>query len=144
MHLDQDVRDSRPLLQAPLDPLSPSDDSLADSFDSTLASSANSYSDFQRYSIIHNLNYHQDPTFAYNDIPPESVKLLLPEVCHPHSQERCTVFGIPFPSSIRNTFVPPRSEIDAWNNYYFAEDPDVRPYVAGLTCVPDVDLLMPY
>ncbi|KAF8726587.1 hypothetical protein AX14_007686 [Amanita brunnescens Koide BX004] len=71
----------------------------------------------------------------------KSVKYLLPEVCHPHSQESIKIYGIPFPSRMRNTIVPAASEIDSWNSYYFVEDPDVKPYVAGLTCVPYVNLM---
>ncbi|KAK2467534.1 hypothetical protein APHAL10511_000389 [Amanita phalloides] len=69
----------------------------------------------------------------------QSVKNMLPEICHPHSQESLKIFGIPFPSCMQNIIVPPASEVDSWNNYYFVEEPDVRPYVAGLTCVPDMN-----
>ncbi|KAM6496694.1 hypothetical protein JOM56_007167 [Amanita muscaria] len=77
-------------------------------------------------------------TFIYAHVPPEAVKLLLPEVYHPHTQKMCTIYGIPFPICIRNVVVPFPSEVDAWNIYYFAEDPDVTPYSAGLTCIPDL------
>ncbi|KIL57221.1 hypothetical protein M378DRAFT_399760 [Amanita muscaria Koide BX008] len=72
-------------------------------------------------------------TFIYAHVPPEAVKLLLPEVYHPHTQKMCTTYGIPFPICIRNIVVPFPSEVDAWNIYYFAEDPDATPYSAGLT-----------
>ncbi|KAF8638487.1 hypothetical protein AX17_002175 [Amanita inopinata Kibby_2008] len=86
-------------------------------------------------------SYQPNPSFEHGISSQESVKLSIPEVCLPHSEAFSTVFGIPLPSRMQNLIVAPKSEVDAWNYYYHTEEPDVQPYVAGLTCVPGVDLM---